>query len=249
MVDKKIVIIIPAFNEEASVGEVIERVHRQFPGGDVVVINDGSTDLTAEKARANQATVLDLPFNLGIGGAMQTGYRYAYEKGYDIAIQVDADGQHDPAEIPKLLEALEVGGADMVVGSRFVGESRYKASIMRRLGISVLSGVISIINRQIITDPTSGFRAANRRAMELFAADYPQDYPEPEVLVLMGRCGLRIEEVAVKIDPRFYGESSITRIRSAYYMIKVLLAIFVDIFKKTPILREEGSSCSSRSRS
>ena len=249
MAEQKIAIIIPAFNEEASVGEVIERVRCRFPRGDVVVINDGSTDLTSEKARANQAIVLDLPFNLGIGGAMQTGYRYAYEKGYDIAIQVDADGQHDPAEIPKLLEVLEAGRADMVVGSRFVGESRYKASVMRRLGISLLSGVISIINRQIITDPTSGFRAANRRAMELFVADYPQDYPEPEVLVLLGRCGLKIEEVGVEINPRFYGESSITRIRSAYYMIKVLLAIFVDIFKRTPILREEASSCSSKSKS
>jgi glycosyltransferase involved in cell wall biosynthesis len=249
MADRRIAIIIPAFNEEASVGEVIEKVHRDFPGGDVLVINDGSTDLTSEKARANHAMVLDLPFNLGIGGAMQTGYRYAYEKGYDIAIQVDADGQHDPREIPKLLEALETRQADMVVGSRFMGESKYKASVMRRLGISVLSGVISIVNRQMITDPTSGFRAANRRAMELFVADYPQDYPEPEVLVLMGRCGLKVEEVAVRIDPRFYGESSITRLRSAYYMIKVLLAIFVDIFKRTPILTEEGSSCSSRSRS
>ena len=243
MGEQKIAIIIPAFNEEASVGEVIERVHRQFPRGDVVVINDGSTDLTSEKARAYRAAVLDLPFNLGIGGAMQTGYRYAYEKGYDISIQVDADGQHDPAEIPKLLEPLEAGRADMVVGSRFVGESKYRASIMRRLGISLLSGVISIINRQIITDPTSGFRAVNRRAMELFVADYPQDYPEPEVLVLVGRCRLKIEEVAVRIDPRFYGESSITRIRSAYYMIKVLLAIFVDIFKRRPILKEEGRIC------
>jgi glycosyltransferase involved in cell wall biosynthesis len=205
----KILIIVPAFNEESSVGEVIEGVRSCLPQADILVVNDGSTDLTSYRARANGAIVLDLPFNLGIGGAMQTGFRYAYEKGY-------------------------------AIGSRFIGNLGYKVSAMRRLGISVLSGIISVIVRQKITDPTSGFRAANRMAIQLFASDYPQDYPEPEILVLLSRSGLKMKEIPVNIVQRSYGESSITWIRSAYYMIKVLLAIFVDCFKERPVVKQGG---------
>ena len=240
---KRILVIIPAYNEEGSVGKVIEEVKTHFPQAAVLVINDGSTDRTSEKARTWGATVLDLPFNLGIGGAMQAGYKYAYENGYDIAIQVDADGQHDPKEIQKLLRTLEGDKADVVIGSRFMRDSSYKGSIMRRIGIAIFSGVISTIVRQRITDPTSGFRASNRKAIQLFASDYPQDYPEPEVVILLHQCQLKMEEVSVGMSERYSGESSITKIRSIYYMVKVLLAIFADCFKKPPLLEQERDRC------
>ncbi len=234
---EKILVIIPAFNEEGSVGKVVEGVHTYLPQMEVLVVNDGSTDRTSERARSKGAVVLDLPFNLGIGGAMQAGYRYAFEKNYDIAIQVDADGQHDPKEIGKLTEALEEKKIDMAIGSRFIGDSEYKSSIMRRVGIAIFSGVISMIVRQRITDPTSGFRASNRKAIQLFASNYPQDYPEPEVVILLHQCHLKMGEVPVGMSERYSGESSITKIRSIYYMVKVLLAIFVDCFKKPPFLK------------
>jgi hypothetical protein len=235
-IQKRALVIIPAFNEEGSLDRVVRGVNTHLPQADVLVVNDGSTDRTSEKAKASGATVLDLPFNLGIGGAMQAGYRYAYEKAYDIAIQVDADGQHDPEEIRKLLAALEVQKVDVAIGSRFIESSEYKGSIMRRIGIAIFSGVISTIVRQKITDPTSGFRASNRRAIQLFASNYPQDYPEPEVLILLHQCHLKMGEVPVGMSKRYFGESSITKIRSVYYMVKVLLAIFVDCFKKPPLL-------------
>lgn len=243
MKKQKLLVIIPAFNEGGSVGKVVEGVQKYFPQVDTIVVNDGSTDLTSEIAKSRGAIVLDLPFNLGIGGAMQAGYQYAYEKGYDIAIQVDGDGQHDPKEIGKLLKALEEKKMDMVIGSRFIGGLGYKSSMMRRVGISIFSQVISMIVRQKITDPTSGFRAANRKAIQLFAFDYPQDYPEPEVVVLLHQCHLKMGEVPVGMSERYSGESSITKIRSIYYMVKVLLAIFVDCFKKPPLLEQEREQC------
>ena len=242
-INQKVLVIIPAYNEEGSVGKVIEEVRTHLSQADTLVVNDGSTDLTSEKARASGATVLELPFNLGIGGAMQAGYQYAYEKGYDIAIQVDGDGQHDPKEIPKLLYALKMEKVDMAIGSRFIGDLGYKSSMMRRVGISIFSHVISMIVRQKITDPTSGFRAANRKAIQLFASNYPQDYPEPEVVVLLHQCHLKMGEIPVGMNERYSGESSITKIRSIYYMVKVLLAIFVDCFKKPPLLEQEREPC------
>jgi glycosyltransferase involved in cell wall biosynthesis len=233
---EKILVIIPAYNEEGSVGKVVEEVKTYLPQIDALVVNDGSSDLTSEIAQSKGAIVLDLPFNLGIGGAMQAGYQYAYEKGYDIAIQVDADGQHDPKEIVKLLKALEEKKMDVAMGSRFLGHSEFKSSLMRRIGIFIFSRVISMIVGQRITDPTSGFRAANRRAIHLFALEYPQDYPEPEVVILLHQCHLKMGEVPVGMSERVSGESSITKIRSVYYMAKVLLAIFVDCFKKPPLL-------------
>jgi glycosyltransferase involved in cell wall biosynthesis len=222
---------------------VIEEVRTHLFQTDILVVSDGSTDRTSEKARASGATVLELPFNLGIGGAMQAGYQYAWQRGYNIAIQVDADGQHDPREITKLLKALEEKKIDVALGSRFIGDSEYKSSFMRRIGITIFSGVISMIVGQKITDPTSGFRAANRKAIQLFALNYPQDYPEPEVVILLHQCRLKMIEVAVGMSERYSGESSITKIRSIYYMVKVLLAIFVDCFKKPPLLRQEGKRC------
>lgn len=235
-IEKKVLVIIPAFNEEGAVRKVVEEVHTHLPQVEVLVVNDGSTDLTSKVARGSSAIVVDLPFNLGIGGAMQAGYKYAFAKGYEIAIQVDGDGQHDPKEIGKLLKVLEEKKMDVAIGSRFIGDSGYRSSTMRRVGISILSYVISMIVRQKITDPTSGFRAANRRTIQLFASEYPQDYPEPEVVVLLHQCHLKMVEVPVGMSERYSGESSITKIRSIYYMVKVLLAIFVDCFKKPPLL-------------
>ncbi len=236
---EKILVIIPAYNEEATVHRVAREVRDFVPEADVLVVNDGSTDRTSEEAKKSGVTVLDLPFNLGIGGAMQAGYRYAFEKGYDLAVQVDGDGQHDPREIQKLIDSMRLRGLDLAIGSRFVGNSEYRPSTMRRVGISILSRVISVLVGQKIGDPTSGFRAANRRAIELFAFNYPQDYPEPEVLVLLKRSGLKMGEVAVEMNHRTCGASSITRSRSLYYVAKVLLAIFVDCFKKMPCRSEE----------
>lgn len=243
MAGEKILIIVPAYNEEGSIEKVIKEVGFHVPQSDILVVNDGSTDRTSEKARGSGAVVLDLPFNLGIGGAMQAGYQYAYEKGYDIAVQVDGDGQHDPREIPKLLEVLEKKEADMTVGSRFVGEPSYKGSVMRKVGISILAQAISIITGQKVTDPTSGFRAANRKAIQLFTRNYPQDYPEPEVLVLLSRCGLKVKEVSATVYQREYGESSITKIRAIYYMVKVLLAIFVTSFRSRSQAKREDEQC------
>jgi glycosyltransferase involved in cell wall biosynthesis len=240
---KRILAIIPAHNEEGSVGKVIEEVRAHLSQADILIVNDGSTDLTSGIVKSKGAIVLDLPFNLGIGGAMQVGYKYAHENDYDIAVQVDADGQHDPKEIQKLLHALEVQKVDVAIGSRFLGGSEYRGSIMRRIGIAIFSGVISTIVRQRVTDPTSGFRASNRRAIQLFASDYPQDYPEPEVVILLHQCHLKMGEVPVGMNERYSGESSITKIRSVYYMVKVLLAIFVDCFKKPPLLEQEREPC------
>ena len=211
---EKILVIVPAYNEEGSVGKVVEEVHTHLSQAEVLVVNDGSTDLTSEIAKSKGAIVLNLPFNLGIGGAMQAGYQYANEKGYDIAIQVDGDGQHDPKEIGKLLKALQEKKIDMAIGSRFIGDLGYKSSTMRRIGISIFSQVISMIVRQRITDPTSGFRASNRKAIQLFASNYPQDYPEPEVVILLHQCHLKMEEVPVGMSERYSGESSITKIKS-----------------------------------
>ncbi len=238
--ERKTLVVIPAFNEEGSIKRVIEGVRITLPHSTILVVNDGSTDRTSEIAKAKGAIVVDLPFNLGIGGAMQAGFRYAFEKGYDIAVQVDADGQHDAKEIPRLLLPLAEKKADMVIGSRFLGDSEFKSSIMRRVGISIFSHVISMIVGQKITDPTSGFRAVNRMAIQLFASDYPQDYPEPEAMILLHQCRLKMAEVPVGMSERYAGESSITKIRSIYYMVKVLLAIFVDCFKKPPLLKKEG---------
>ena len=241
--EKKTLVIVPAFNEAGSIEQVVEGVREHLPQADILVVNDGSVDSTSEKARRSGAVVIDLPFNLGIGGAVQAGYQYASERGYDVAIQVDGDGQHDPREIPKLLDVLEKKEADMAIGSRFIGESFYKGSTMRRAGISVLAQAISLMTGQRVTDPTSGFRAANRKAIHLFARHYPQDYPEPEVLVLLRRCGMKIKEVPATVYRRESGESSITKIRAVYYMLKVLLAILVASFRRKPSGQWEDERC------
>ncbi len=211
---------------------MIEGIRAFDASFDVVVIADGSTDRTAEVAAEHGAHVLRLPFNLGIGGAVQTGFRYAWEHGCEIVVRVDGDGQHDPAELGAVLAPVLAGHADVVVGSRFVGTDGYRSSRARRLGIRVLAWTVSAIVRQRVTDPTSGFQALNRRALALFAADYPHDYPEVEATVMAHRCGLRLVEVPVTMRERGGGRSSITALHSIYYMLKVLLALFVDLFRR-----------------
>jgi hypothetical protein len=228
----RIAIIIPAFNEEDSLGRVIRRVQEAQTTADIVVVNDGSSDATPHIAEGYGATVLSLPYNLGIGSAMQTGFIYARDQSYDAAIQVDGDGQHDPAEIVELLQALERESADVVIGSRYIEERGYITPWLRRFGIMILSSVISLLVGQRITDPTSGFRALNRRAIHFCAEDYPFDYPEPESVVLFRRVGLKVVEIPVTMNPRYGGQSSITPLRSGYYMVKVILAIFIDLLRE-----------------
>ncbi|HEV2592761.1 MAG TPA: glycosyltransferase family 2 protein [Gaiellaceae bacterium] len=228
----KRIAIVPAYNEAKNIGRVVDEL-RAFDGGfDVVVVSDGSTDATADVARAHGAHVVRLPFNLGIGGAVQTGFRYAWENGYELAVRCDGDGQHDPSELPKVLAPVVAGDADIVVGSRFTGEEGYRSSAVRRIGIRILASVVSLIARQRVTDTTSGFQALNRKALALFAADYPHDYPEVEGMVMTIRHRLRLQEVPVRMREREHGQSSITALHSIYYMAKVLLALFVGLFRR-----------------
>ena len=232
--------IVPALNEEGAIGSVIDEI-RAFDGSfDVVVIDDGSADRTGEVAAARGAHVLRLPFNLGIGGAVQTGFRFAYENGYELAVRVDGDGQHDPSELPKIVQPVLVGDADICVGSRFAGERSYRSSRSRRVGIHLLAWIVSRIIGQRVTDTTSGFQALNRRGIALFAADYPHDYPEVEATVMVAKHRLRLVEVPVTMRERAAGRSSITALRSVYYMAKVLLAIFVNVFRRNAVPLEGG---------
>lgn len=234
------VAIVPAYNEQGSVAGVVREIRAVDPGMEVVVVDDGSSDLTAPLARRAGAVVLQLPYNLGIGGAMQAGYQYALEHGFDVAIQVDGDGQHDPAEIPRLIDHLLEGRADMVVGSRFLDDNDYRATFGRMLGIRLFARVVSAIVRQRVTDTTSGFRAVNRHGIALFARDYPNDYPEVETTVLVFRHRLRRIEIPVRMRERSAGRSSITALASVYYVLKVTLALLVDLFRSQRTFPEDA---------
>jgi glycosyltransferase involved in cell wall biosynthesis len=231
--------VVPAYNESASIEQVIREIRAFDPEFEIVVVDDGSVDETARLAAAAGSHVVRLPFNLGIGGAVQTGYQYAREGGFDVAVQVDGDGQHDPTQIPLLLEPILEGRADMVVGTRFAGDRSYRAPLSRRIGIAIFARIVSWIVRQRVTDTTSGFRAVNRHGIELFAADYPHDYPEVEATVLVHRHRLRMVEVPVAMRLRAGGRSSINVLDSAYYMVKVLLALFIGLFRRRPTPLEE----------
>ena len=234
--------VVPAFNEQQNVGRVIEEIRAFDPDLAILVVDDGSVDGTAAAARRQGALVLQLPFNLGIGGAVQTGFRYAFDHGYELAVRVDGDGQHDPSQLDRIIAPVLAGEADIAVGSRFAGsDDGYRSSRSRRLGIRLLAVVVSRIVGRRVTDTTSGFQALNRRAIELFARDYPHDYPEVEATVMVSRHRLRAVEVPVSMRERSGGQSSITALKSVYYMIKVLLAIFVGLFRRN-VIPEEGTS-------
>ena len=228
--------ILPALNEEGSVASVIAEIRELEPRPEILVVDDGSTDGTRELAIAAGARVVSLPFNLGIGAAMQAGFEYARRNDFDVAIQLDADGQHDPSELAALLEPVLSGEADIALGTRFAGDRLYKPSFARRLGIGLFARLVSVVVGQRVTDTTSGFRALNRRGIRLFAAEYPHDYPEVEATVLARRHGLRLTEVPVQMRYRLEGRSSITAARSIYYMVKVSLALMIGLFRRYPAL-------------
>lgn len=227
---EKVLIIIPAYNEEKNLPKLTEKLEKMYPQYDYVVVNDGSEDHTKELCRKEGISVINLPVNLGIGGAVQTGYKYGSENGYDIAVQIDGDGQHDIAYLDNLLEPLRNNSADVVIGSRFIRKEGFQSSRLRRTGIVFLSRLIRLLTGVRVCDVTSGFRAVNRRFVEIYARDYPSDYPEPEAIVSAIMKGGRVLEVPVVMKERESGTSSINLVRSVYYMIKVTLAVLLRRF-------------------
>lgn len=220
-------IIVPAYNEEGNIERTIYDLREQAPEESIIVINDCSTDKTKDVLKRGHYQFVDLPINLGIGGGVQTGYRYALEYGYDIAIQFDGDGQHDARYLKDLIAPIESGQADVVIGSRFIEKEGFQSTGMRRLGINFLSGLIHLLCGVKVRDVTSGMRAINRKMIEKFATDYAQDYPEPEAILSAGLEGAKIVEVPVQMRERQGGVSSINPVRSVYYMIKVSLALIL----------------------
>ncbi len=227
----RVCIIIPAYNEEESICDVIRAIQKSCPSVDIVVVNDASLDRTSEVARRAGVPVIDLPINLGIGGAMQTGFHYAIDGGYDVAMQVDGDGQHDPVFIPDVLSVLERDEADMVIGSRYLEHTEYRASFMRLFGILMFSWLIDIVANKRIYDPTSGYRAYNKRALSFVASHYPSDFPEPESIVMMLRHGFRLKEVPVEMKQRQGGVSSVRPLKAVYFVASNSIAIVMSAFK------------------
>lgn len=234
----RVIAVVPAWNEAGAIGQVVDGIHAADPTLDVVVIDDASTDDTAAVAEIRGATVLRLPFNVGIGGAVQTGLRYALAHGYDVAVRLDGDGQHDPRELPKLLGPIERAEADLVIGSRFVDrKGSYRPPFARRVGIRVFARLVSLLGGQRVTDTTSGFVALDRIGIELFAEEYPHDYPEVEATLVALRSGLRLAQVQVEMRERETGSSSITFVSSLYYIVKVMLALLVASLRRYPRLQ------------
>lgn len=223
----KVLVIIPAYNEALNIVNTVETLTNTCPWVDYVIINDCSRDNTAEICKEHGFNYISLPINLGIGGGMQTGYRYAVSKGYDVAIQFDGDGQHNAEYIKDLVEPIEKGEADLVIGSRFINKEGFQTSFMRRMGINVLGAALRICGNVKITDATSGFRAASKDVIEFFSHHYAQDYPEPESIIAARVSGFKVKEVPVVMNERTAGESSISSFKSIYYMIKVTLAIVI----------------------
>lgn len=234
----RLLAIVPALNEAQVIGGVIQEIRQALPGAEILVVDDGSTDATADIAAAAGARVARMPFNVGIGSAVQTGFRLAVGEGFDVAIQIDGDGQHPADQVPRLLAALAESDANYAIGTRFGGDGDYRPSFARRSGIVIFSRLVSILARQRITDTTSGLRAVDRKAFRLFAEHYPHDYPEVEAIILARRNGLRIVEVPVTMRQRAAGRSSISPIRSAYYMVKVTLAVLVQFIGRNPTAEE-----------
>ncbi len=231
--DARILAIVPALNEAASIAEVIDEIRGVLPNAEVLVVDDGSSDGTAAAAAKAGARVARMPFNAGIGTAVQTGFRVAADEGFDIAVQIDGDGQHPADQVPALLDAI-AGGANYAIGSRFTAVGEYRPSLARRGGIMLFSRLVSVLVGQRVTDTTSGLRAADRSAIRLFADHYPHDYPEVEAVILAKRNALRIAEVPVTMRQRASGHSSITPLRSLYYMVKVTLAVLVQFIGRNP---------------
>ena len=231
----KTLIVMPARNEGQTVGEVIARLKSLVPNADILVVNDASTDKTAEVALKAGTKVLNLPINLGYGGAVQTGFKYAVKKGYDAIVLMDADGQHDPACVPNLLKALQ--DADFVLGSRFLGECRYKVPLARRLGMWLFGKIVNWVTGQKITDPTSGFQAMRRKVVEFLSDHYPIDFPDADVLILLHRAGFRIKEIPVIMHQRLHGVSMHSQLKAFYYVFKMSLSILATLMRAVPKLK------------
>lgn len=228
----KKLVIIPAFNEEGNLEKTIRDIKENAPAFDYVIINDCSTDGTLAMCRRHGFSYLNLPVNLGIGGAVQTGYRYAYYHGYDIAVQFDGDGQHSASYLPEMAERLEETGSDMVIGSRFITKEGFQSSSLRRLGIRYFTFLIRLLTGKKITDPTSGMRMINRKLMEKFTEEYPKDYPEPESVVTVLSEKHRVTEMPVIMNEREEGSSSISLGNGVYYMVKVSFAMVIARMKR-----------------
>ncbi len=222
----KSLVIIPAYNEEEAIVNTINTLTKTCPDTDYIIINDCSKDRTLEICKQNNFNVLSLCVNLGIGGTVQTGYKYALKYNYDIAIQMDADGQHDPAYLNQLIKKIEEG-YDLVIGSRFIEKQGFQSTFFRRMGINLYSKIIKIFTGKVIKDTTSGYRAANKKVIKIFAENYPVDYPEPETNAFVAKNNLKITEIPMQMKKRDTGISSITPIKSIYYAIKVGLAVML----------------------
>ena len=226
-----LLVIVPAYNEAGAIGNVVRSVRQSVPGAPILVIDDGSTDDTAVRARAAGAELLSLPHHLGLGGCVQAGYKLAFELGFEYVIRVDGDGQHDARDIPRVLEKLKTSGCEMVIGSRFMTTSGIQTGVVRWLGICLFRVVLRPILGKPVRDPTSGFVGVNRRALQVFSRSFPLEYPEIETLVVLQRRRFRFEEIPCKMRPRLAGRSSITALKSLYYITHVLLGVFVNILK------------------
>ena len=232
---------MPALNESEQIASVIRELHEVDPEAEVIVVDDGSTDSTAAEARRAGAKVLRLPYNLGIGGAVQTGYQYAFEQGFDIAFQLDGDGQHDPRQLEAIIAPVERGEADIVIGSRFLGLGQYEVARGRRVAMAVFARLVSVIVGQSLSDTSSSFRAMNRRALRLFAHEYPHGYLETvEATVMASKYGLRLKEVPVHMRQRMFGRSSLTMPLASFYAFKVIVAMFISLFRRRDFHLEEN---------
>ncbi len=237
-----LLVIIPAYNEEGAVAGVVREVQAAVPGVPVLVIDDCSADGTIAAARNAGARVLPLPHHLGLGGCVQAGYKLAYELGYEYVIRVDGDGQHDPADIPRVFDALRKTGCEMVIGSRFVEQNGNRAGPVRSLGIRFFRLILRPVLGRPVHDPTSGFVGVNRTALQVFSKSFPLEYPEIEALVVLQRKAFRFAEVPCRMRPRKTGRSSITAVRSLYYIVHVLLGVFVNVLKDERRVRRKVSS-------
>ena len=229
---QKALVIIPAYNEEMSVGKVIEDIKHHLPQVDILVVNDGSIDGTGDISREKGVWVLDHPYNMGIGATMQTGFLFAFQNDYDLAIQVDGDGQHDPKYLIELISPLLKKEANVVIGSRYLKEKGFKSSFLRRVGIRFFSILCYILSGERVTDPTSGFRAFDKKVVDFFSKEYPSDYPEAESIILLHKKGFAFKEIPVIMKERQGGISSINLFKSVYYMVKVTLSMLIGRLKR-----------------
>jgi glycosyltransferase involved in cell wall biosynthesis len=227
-----VLILIPAYNEEDAIVPVIEEVRSLYPDAALLVVDDCSADATVTRARDAGAQVLSLPHHLGLGGCVQAGYQLAFDLGYRYVVRIDGDGQHDPRDLPVILERLRTSGCEMIIGSRFVEGAHGGATVVRSLGIRFFRLLLRPILGKTVRDPTSGFVGVNRKALELFRKSFPLEYPEIEALVVLQRRAFRFEEAPCRMRPRLAGRSTITALKSVYYVVHVLLGVFVNVLRR-----------------